>query len=52
MDTDRLEVGGIPVLHEDIGNGLVFPHLYAELPVALVDDVRPASFDDSGRLQF
>jgi uncharacterized protein (DUF952 family) len=52
MDTDRLEAGGIPVLHEDIGNGLVFPHLYAELPVGLVDEVRPASFDDSGHLLF
>jgi uncharacterized protein (DUF952 family) len=40
------------VLHEEIGNGLVFPHLYAELPVDLVDEVRPASFDDAGHLQF
>jgi glutathione S-transferase len=52
MDEDRLQAGGVPVLHEEIGNGLVFPHLYAELPVDLVDEVRPASFDDAGHLQF
>ena len=52
MDEDRLQSGGVPVLHEEIGNGLVFPHLYAELPVALVDEVRPASFDDTGHLKF
>ena len=52
MDEDRLQAGGVPVLHEELANGLVFPHLYAELPVALVDEVRPASFDDSGHLLF
>lgn len=52
MDEDRLQAGGVPVLHEEVAPGLVFPHLYAELPVDLVDDVRPASFDDAGRLVF
>ena len=52
LDSARLEAGGVPVLLEDAGSGELFPHLYAELPVALVDDVRPAAFDDSGSLRF
>ena len=38
MDSDRLEDAG----------GELFPHLYAPLPVGLVDDVRPASFAPDG----
>jgi glutathione S-transferase len=45
MRTEALEAGGVPVRFEDAGNGERFPHLYAELPVALVDAVRPAAFD-------
>ena len=52
MDEDRLQAGGVPVLHEEIAPGLVFPHLYAELPVGLVDAARPASFDQDGHLRF
>ena len=52
MDEDRLRSGGVPVRHEEIAPGLVFPHLYAELPVDLVDDVRPAYVDDAGHLVF
>lgn len=52
MDEDRLQTGGVPVLHEEVAPGLVFPHLYAALPVDLVDDVRPASFDDTGNFVF
>ena len=52
MDTDRLEAGGVPVRFDEIAPGVEFPHLYAEVPVALVDDVRPASFDADGVLRF
>ena len=47
MDSDRLEDAGVPVRLEDAG-GELFPHLYAPLPVGLVDDVRPASFAPDG----
>jgi uncharacterized protein (DUF952 family) len=52
METDRLEAGGVPVRFDEIAPGEEFPHLYAEVPVALVDDVRPASFDADGVLRF
>jgi glutathione S-transferase len=52
MDEDRLQSGGVPVRHEEIAPGLVFPHLYAALPVDLVDEVRPAYFDHAGYLVF
>jgi uncharacterized protein (DUF952 family) len=48
LDSARLEAGGVPVLLEDAGTGELFPHLYAELPVALVDEVRPARFGPDG----
>ena len=51
MDSDRLEAGGVPVRLEDAG-GELFPHLYAPLPVALVDDVRPASLGADGVLAY
>jgi uncharacterized protein (DUF952 family) len=47
MDSDRLEDAGVPVRLEDAG-GELFPHLYAPLPVDLVDDVRPATFGPDG----
>ena len=52
MRTEALEAAGVPVRFEDAGTGEVFPHLYAALPVALVDEVRPAAFDDVGTLVF
>lgn len=51
MDTERLEAGGVPVRFDEVAPGVEFPHLYAGVPVALVDDVRPASFVD-GVLRF
>jgi uncharacterized protein (DUF952 family) len=51
MDSDRLEAAGVPVRLEDAG-GEQFPHLYAPLPVALVDDVRPARFGPDGVLAY
>lgn len=51
MDSDRLEAAGVPVRLEDAG-GELFPHLYAPLPVDLVDDVRPAAFAPDGTLAF
>lgn len=48
MDRDRLEAGGVPVLLEDGGAGELFPHLYAALPVDLVDEVRPAHLGPDG----
>ena len=52
MRTEALEDAGVPVRFEDAGNGELFPHLYAALPVALVGEVRPASFDAAGTLAF
>ena len=52
MRTEVLEPAGVPVRFEDAGTGEVFPHLYAALPVALVDEVRPAAFDPDGTLTF
>jgi uncharacterized protein (DUF952 family) len=52
LRTEVLEGAGVPIRFEDSGTGELFPHLYAALPVALVDDVRPAAFDDSGTLVF
>jgi uncharacterized protein (DUF952 family) len=48
LDEDALVAAGIPVVHEDAGNGELFPHLYAALPVDLVLDVRPAGFVEAG----
>jgi uncharacterized protein (DUF952 family) len=39
LDRDRLEAGGVPVVDDPIGDD-TFPHLYAALPVDLVDEVR------------
>jgi uncharacterized protein (DUF952 family) len=52
MRTEVLEDAGVPVRLEDAGDGEVFPHLFAGLPVALVDEVRPAAFDPEGALVF
>ena len=52
MRTEALEAGGVPVRFEDAGTGELFPHLYAELPVALVDEVRPAHFGPDGDLVY
>ena len=41
LDRDRLEAGGVPVVDDPVGED-TFPHLYAALPVGLVDEVRPA----------
>jgi uncharacterized protein (DUF952 family) len=50
LDRDRLEAGGVPVVDDPVGDD-AFPHLYAALPVALVDDVRPATVVD-GSLRY
>ncbi len=52
LDEDTLVAAGIPVVHEDAGNGELFPHLYAALPVDLVLDVRPATFDEAGAFAY
>jgi uncharacterized protein (DUF952 family) len=51
LDSERLEAAGVPVRLEDAG-GELFPHLYAALPVALVDDVRPAAFSADGAFSY
>jgi uncharacterized protein (DUF952 family) len=51
MDEDTLRAAGLEVRHEDNGAGELFPHVYGEIPVALVAEVRPASFDH-GTLTF
>ncbi|HEY5136631.1 MAG TPA: DUF952 domain-containing protein [Candidatus Nanopelagicales bacterium] len=52
MRTEALEAAGVPVRFEDAGRGEVFPHLYAAVPVTVVDEVRPAAFDDAGTFGF
>ncbi|MGE3812351.1 MAG: DUF952 domain-containing protein [Candidatus Nanopelagicales bacterium] len=52
LDTERLEAGGVPVRFDEVAPGVEFPHLYAALPVALVDEVRPAAFDADGTLRY
>jgi glutathione S-transferase len=52
MRTEVLEDAGVPIRFEDGGKGELFPHLYAALPVALVDEACPAAFDDSGTLVY
>jgi uncharacterized protein (DUF952 family) len=52
LDTERLESVGVPVHFDEVAPGVLFPHLYAEIPVSAVDEVRPASFDDDGVLRF
>jgi glutathione S-transferase len=52
LDTERLEAGGVPVRFDEVAPGVEFPHLYAALPVGLVDDVRPAAFDADGVLRY
>ena len=42
---DRLDASGIPVVDDPVGDD-TFPHVYAALPVELVDDVLPAAFTD------
>jgi len=51
LDSDRLEAAGVPVRLEDAG-GELFPHLYAALPVDLVDEVRPAAFGPDGTFSY
>lgn len=50
LDRDRLAAGGVPVVDDPVGHD-TFPHVYAALPVDLVDDVREARFVD-GSLRF
>ena len=52
MDVDTLETGGLTVRFEDGGDGTFYPHIYAPLPCRLVDDVRPAYFDEQGHFVF
>ncbi len=52
LDTDRLEAAGVPVRFDEIAPGVEFPHLYAAVPVGVVDDVRPATFAPDGTLAF
>lgn len=51
MDTGRLSSAGVPVRFDEVAPGVEFPHLYAAVPVELVDQVLPASFED-GVLRF
>lgn len=46
MDLVRLESAGIPVRFDDIGDGQLFPHIYAPLPCELVDEVRAVTIVD------
>ncbi|MFN8158242.1 MAG: DUF952 domain-containing protein [Candidatus Nanopelagicales bacterium] len=50
LDRDRLRAGGVPVVDDPVGDD-TFPHLYAALPVALVDEARPAEVVD-GALRY
>ena len=50
LDRDRLRAGGVPVVDDPVGDD-TFPHLYAALPVGLVDEARPAAVVD-GALRY
>lgn len=52
LDEDALVAAGVPVVREDGGAGELFPHVYAALPVDLVVEARPASFDAEGRFSY
>jgi uncharacterized protein (DUF952 family) len=42
----------VPVRFDEVAPGVTFPHLYAEVPVDLVDHARPAAFDADGTLHW
>jgi uncharacterized protein (DUF952 family) len=42
----------VPVRLDEIAPGVEFPHLYAAVPVEVVDDVLPATFAPDGVLRF
>jgi uncharacterized protein (DUF952 family) len=50
MDEDRLVAGGVPVVLED--GGVQVREQLAAVPVALVDEVRPASWATDGTLRY
>lgn len=52
MDLDRLTADGLIVRFEDGGNGELYPHIYSPLLCRLVEEVRPAGFDEQGRFVF
>ena len=52
MSREALIEAGLPVILEDGGNGQFYPHIYAPLPCALVDEVRPAAFGPDGEFIF
>ena len=52
MDLERLSADGLTVRFEDGGNGEFYPHIYSPLSCRLVDEVRPAGFDEQGRFVF
>ena len=50
LDTEKLEVNGIPVRVEMASNGQKYPHVYGAIPCTLVDKVVPAYMNTEGRL--
>lgn len=48
----ELESAGTPVRYEEAADGERYPHIYGAIIPGLVQDARPARFDQSGRFVF
>lgn len=49
LSLSALDESGLPVRFEDGGDGTFYPHIYAPLPSARVQETLPAAFDEQGR---
>lgn len=52
VDEALVTGAGVRVEIEDGGDGEMYPHIYGAIERSWVVDVRPAAFDDAGRLRF
>lgn len=52
LDPDRIRAAGTPVVDEDGGNGVLYPHIYGPIEPGFVVEVRPAAFDEAGVFRF
>ena len=52
MDDARIRDADVRMVFEDGGDGTLYPHIYGPIDPSWVTEVRPAHFDDHGRLVF